>query len=66
MDNTMTTHKLSFNQQELAAIGEALHNLPYRVAAPIIASIGAQLEKAAAVAEAEADKPEEKEDKATK
>lgn len=35
--------ELKLNEQDVAVIGEALGNLPYRVAAPVVARMNAQI-----------------------
>jgi hypothetical protein len=42
----MKTHTIKLNEQELSILSDALTNLPYRIAAPVIKSIGDQLQVA--------------------
>lgn len=40
----MKTHTITLNEQELSVLSEALIQLPYRISAPVIKSIGDQLD----------------------
>ena len=44
----MKTHTIQLTEQELSVLSEALINLPYRVAAPVVKSIGDQLQATSA------------------
>lgn len=55
----MTQFNISFNEQQLVVLQEALVNLPYKMSAPLIAHITAQLQKAPAPA----DQPKDHSDK---